>query len=172
MEPGETLRLIGLVGVDPAILHWLAGELPKTFRGLQVHAKRVMLDLPPPSGTDLKQYAAEEILGSLSPSNVRTLVLVNQDLYTPGLNFIFGLAQPEQKRAIVALPRLREEFYGRIKNEELFHTRLLKEAIHELGHTLGLGHCPGSRCVMHFSNMLADTDAKSAHLCPNCLARI
>ncbi len=172
MDTGETFRLIGLAGVDPAILQWFAAELPKAFKGVQIHSKRVLLDLPPPGGTNLKQYSAETVLDSLSPSDLRTLALVDQDLYVPGLNFIFGLAQPERRRAIVALPRLREEFYGRLKNEELFHARMLKEALHELGHTFGLAHCSNSHCVMYFSNTLADTDRKSAHFCANCAARI
>ncbi len=172
MDTGETFRLIGLAGVDPAILQWLAAELPKAFKGVQIHSKRVLLDLPPPGGTNLKQYSAEAVLDSLSPSALRTLALVDQDLYVPGLNFIFGLAQPERRRAIVALPRLREEFYGRLKNEELFHARMVKEALHELGHTFGLEHCSNSHCVMYFSNTLADTDRKSAHFCANCAARI
>jgi archaemetzincin len=46
--------------------------------------------------------------------------------------------------------------------------RALKEAVHELGHTLGLVHCPEAGCVMHFSNTLADTDCKSHRLCAMC----
>ncbi len=168
----ETIRLIGLGGMDPAILQRLASELPKVFPGVQVHSKRVQLELPAPRGTTLKQYPAEAILNALSPGAAPTLALVDQDLYVTGLNFIFGLAQPEYKRALVALPRLREEFYGRIKNQELFHARLLKEAVHELGHTLGLKHCPNSHCVMHFSNTLADTDSKRACFCPQCALQI
>jgi archaemetzincin len=34
------------------------------------------------------------------------------------------------------------------------------EAVHELGHAFGLTHCEKSRCVMHFSNSLQDTDFK------------
>jgi len=43
-----------------------------------------------------------------------------------------------------------------------------KEAVHELGHTYGLKHCPNPACVMHFSNSLHDTDLKGWKFCPNC----
>jgi len=50
--------------------------------------------------------------------------------------------------------------------------RAVKEAVHELGHTFGLDHCSDPRCVMHFSNMLADTDRKGREFCPSCRARL
>ena len=45
------------------------------------------------------------------------------------------------KVAAIYPPRLRQEFYGLEKNEQLFLQRVVKEAVHELGHTFGLGHC-------------------------------
>jgi archaemetzincin len=40
--------------------------------------------------------------------------------------------------------------------------------VHELGHTVGLPHCSDSRCVMHFSNCLEDTDQKGTSFCRRC----
>jgi archaemetzincin len=48
----------------------------------------------------------------------------------------------------------------------------VKEAVHELGHMFGLDHCSDLRCVMHFSNSLADTDRKGRDFCPSCRARL
>jgi len=50
----------------------------------------------------------------------------------------------------------------------LFRERLTKEAVHELGHVYGLGHCRDRRRVMAFSNALADTDEKRADFCVRC----
>lgn len=121
------------------------------------------------------QYLSDAILAELSQLDVsadRILGVVDLDLYTPDLNFVFGQASLGGRVALVALPRLRPEFYGHPPDEDLFRERTIKEAIHELGHTFGLGHCPHRTCVMHFSNSLPDTDFKGKDFCPLCRAQL
>jgi predicted Zn-dependent protease len=101
-------------------------------------------------------------------NDVKLLALCNFDAYSNGLNFVFGQAHMNGKVAAIYLPRLRQEFYGTEKNEQLFLQRVVKEAVHELGHAFGLGHCPIHRCVMYFSNSISDTDAKTKDFCQNC----
>ncbi len=57
------------------------------------------------------------------------------------MNFVFGEAYKGGRVAAIYLPRLRQEFYGLESNKLVFHERIVKEAIHELGHTFGLFHC-------------------------------
>jgi predicted Zn-dependent protease len=101
-------------------------------------------------------------------NDVKLLALCNFDAYSNGLNFVFGQAHMNGKVAAIYLPRLRQEFYGAEKNEQLFLQRVVKEAVHELGHAFGLSHCPIHRCVMHFSNSISDTDAKAKDFCQKC----
>ncbi|MFX0029856.1 MAG: archemetzincin, partial [Candidatus Hermodarchaeota archaeon] len=70
--------------------------------------------------------------------------------------------------ALISLTRLKEEFYRRKEDLALYDLRILKEAIHELGHTFGLGHC-SHLCVMQFSNHLRNTDIKPPNYCETCL---
>ncbi|MBS3795700.1 MAG: archaemetzincin family Zn-dependent metalloprotease [Candidatus Thorarchaeota archaeon] len=116
-----------------------------------------------------KQYRASAFLTRLeeeSPRSIHAIGLVDEDLFTPKLNFVFGVAQPEGN-AVVALSRLKPQFYGKPKNSNLFELRVVKEILHELGHIFRLRHCD-NHCVMRFSNKLSQTDLKPAEYCESC----
>ncbi len=104
----------------------------------------------------------------------RILGIMDEDVYARDLNFIFGIATRSKNpsfnsygAALISLKRLHEDFYGRAKDPELFRKRVLKEAVHELGHTFGLDHC-GNYCVMRFSDHLLATDEKPINFCSSC----
>jgi len=169
------IYLIPVGGVDKEILDYLACEIPQAFP-YEVEIKK---SLPKPEYAYNKrrdQYYADLILEKLKREKLaredKILGVADLDLYTPGLNFVFGVASLNGKAALIALPRLRQEFYGLSRNKELFYERAVKEAIHELGHTFGLRHCKNPRCVMHFSNSLYDTDQKGKEFCKSCRKKL
>ncbi|MGA2670416.1 MAG: archaemetzincin family Zn-dependent metalloprotease [Dehalococcoidia bacterium] len=131
-------------------------------------------DLAQAYNPERKQYLSSKLLASLGKSEreERVIGIADVDLYVPRLNFVFGEADMVSGTAIVSLCRLRPEYYGLAPDEALFLERATKEIVHELGHTFGLGHCPNNKCVMHFSNGLADTDLKEAHFCNRCRPKI
>jgi archaemetzincin len=106
------------------------------------------------------------------PRKYLPYVICDFDAYSDELNFVFGEAHLGGRVAAIYLPRLREEFYvhklDKNNNKNLFEQRVIKEAVHELGHTFGLRHCQISKCVMHFSNSLQDTDFKDDKFCERC----
>jgi archaemetzincin len=95
----------------------------------------------------------------------RIVGLVDIDIYTSGLNYVFGEAYAPGTAGLVSLWRLKPQFYGEAADPEVFLERTIKEVVHEIGHTLGLQHCPHSYCVMHFSNSIFDTDKKQSLFC-------
>jgi len=123
-----------------------------------------------------RQYHSSEILGRMQgfvrPDTWRLLGITASDLYIPILTFVFGEAQMGGNCALVSGHRLRQEFYGLPPDDELFRQRLLKEAVHELGHTMELTHCDEYECVMSASHGVEWIDVKSKDFCESCWQRV
>jgi archaemetzincin len=118
-----------------------------------------------------RQYHSTALLQRIErvgDPDTRVLGVTALDLYVPVLTFVFGEAQLDGACAVVSTHRLREEFYGLPPREELVRERLVKEAVHELGHTFGLRHCPNWECVMTSSHGVERLDIKGVEFCPAC----
>lgn len=102
----------------------------------------------------------------------RILGVIDQDLFVPILTFVFGEAQLDGPAAVFSLTRLRPTFYGLPANGDTLFDRAVKEALHELGHTFGLRHCPRPECVMRASTTAGDVDLKPAAFCRPCAKRL
>jgi archaemetzincin len=118
-----------------------------------------------------RQYHSTAILQKLERAadpDARILGVTTCDLYVPVLTFVFGEAQLDGNCAVVSMARLREDFYGMPESGELLRERLVKESVHELGHTFGLRHCADWRCVMTSSHAVERLDIKTAEFCRAC----
>jgi archaemetzincin len=169
----EMIVLIPIGEIEGAVLESLRQPLAQTF-GQETQISGEMPLLRENYYYSRNQYLASPLLSAIplpDPDN-RVLGVVDVDIFAPGLNFVFGMADIPGGRALISLQRLRQEFYGLPRDEKLFSERTLKEAVHELGHTYGLEHCPDPTCVMHFSNRLRDTDVKSWEFCPKCQRKV
>ena len=120
------------------------------------------------------QYMAFKLLeflkqGQVVPGTFRHLGIFDLDLCTPVLQYVFGLARMGGRECLVSTHRLKPELQGRGPDPALFERRVLKEVLHELGHTFGIKHCREEDCIMSVAHGVAQVDRRRAGYCPACL---
>ncbi len=170
--------ILSIGSVESRVLEALKLRLPAFLPLEEVTISGNVLKVPEDAYDPIRrQYRSSRMLSMISDyrppvDDERVLGVTGVDLYAPGLNFVFGEALSFRGPAIISTYRLRPEYYGMPTDEGLFLERVLKEAVHELGHALGLGHCKNHRCVMFFSNSILDTDRKGMQLCGLCHAKV
>ncbi len=171
----NAIYLLPLGSADRLVIAELGPQLERRFRAsVAVHEKAVPID----SYYDVQraQYNSTSIIGHLLEryrfadvaSSTKVLGVAGQDLFIPILTYVFGEAQLGGLVGVVSYYRLPNERYGLPADGKLFAERLLKEAMHELGHTYGLIHCRALDCAMHISTYVEDIDTKPAAFCRDC----
>jgi archaemetzincin len=122
------------------------------------------------------QYNSDYLLSWLlrtlqAPNASKVLAVCDFDAYFGNYNYCFGEAIIGGRVAVIYLQRLLPWSGDGSDNrlQTLFQDRLVKEAIHELGHTFGLRHCYLDTCTMYKSQTISDTDRKGKEFCHRCL---
>ncbi len=175
----NAIYLLPLGNADRSIITALGPHLERSFRSsVAVHEKAIPID----SFYDAQraQYNSTGIIAHLleryrfadAGSATKILGVAGQDLFIPILTYVFGEAQLGGLVGVVSYYRLPNERYGLPADGNLFSERLLKEAMHELGHTFGLIHCRSFDCVMHISTYVEDIDTKPAAFCRDCEQKV
>jgi archaemetzincin len=167
----RNIVLIPIGTMKQNVADFLSYSLPEILNvPCQVREEKVAL--APFYSSERRQYHSTEILRQLlafSKGNEQHILgVMDEDIYIPILTFVFGEAQHHGQCALISGHRLHQEFYGLPADDTLYLQRCEKEAIHELGHTLGLIHCDNFECVMRFSTSIADIDIKRNVFCPSC----
>lgn len=145
------------------------------------------LDLPEEAYTEVRypRYRADSLTRWLSkrvPDSVDMLLgLTNQDISItkykdkqkgiikePEWQYrdfgIFGLGQVGGNSCVVSSNRLHKNV-----SDKVFYKRLTRISCHEVGHVLGLHHCPEENCLMNDANeRIATIDNSSGKLCDKC----
>ncbi len=81
---------------------------------------------------------------------------------------IFGLGRVNGYSCVVSTYRL-----GKRASKHLFHKRFTRIANHEIGHVMGLHHCPNEKCLMNDANETIKTiDSSTGELCSECNTRL
>ena len=166
------LRLVPIFfGSRANLLPRLSRHLTHSF-GLRVEQHPPGFDPEVAYDVSRGQHSSRILLAQLlkdsPPGTARVLGVTDVDLFIPVLTFVFGEAQLDGPAAVVSTHRLDSERYGLPPDPERLFERLVKEAVHELGHTYHLLHCTADRCVMGASRNVDEVDLKSDRFCPRC----
>ncbi len=171
----KLLQLLPIGDFDGRLLRELAPAMANLFR-IPTEVLAVRLDPEFAYHGERQQFHSSEILQAMqsyvNPDSWRILGVTSVDLYIPILTFVFGEAQIGGPCGLTSIHRLRQEFYGLPSDSEILGHRLLKEAAHEIGHTLHLTHCEDYQCVMAPSHAVEWVDLKESELCTSCRARV
>jgi archaemetzincin len=133
-----------------------------------------------------ERYAADSILQWLAPQRPDSISLItaltSKDIYIADKDRSGHIRQPEKKYAVWGILGLGyspgrvnivSDHRFRKTSSEKYPRRLRTIVIHEIGHNLGLPHCPTPHCIMNDANeTIATVDASSPSLCPACSRRI
>lgn len=168
------VQLLPVGTVESSRLEDLRLGLVRAFR-VDCEIASLGLDPQPCYHPERQQHHSSEILQRMQalewPEGAHILGVTAVDLYIPILQYVFGEAQLGGQFALVSLHRLRQEFYGLAPDEEVLRERLLKEAMHELGHTLDLRHCEDYGCAMASAHAVEYIDLRESLLCESCSRR-
>lgn len=165
------IRLLPLLPDPPGaeLIAWLASELGERL-GVEVEI------LPPFDQAEEwrraydAQLSSERIVDALvghfppeddvAPGWV--LAVTSSDLRGQDREFVFGEAALGGRWAVISTARL-----GAAGGQQ-FRPRLLREALHELGHLAGLDHCDDPQCLMASAADVVAIDRRGTDPCSGC----
>ncbi len=165
--------LISIILIERTVpgFNALSDSLGKAFHA-RITTSTIDFPLTRSYRSSRKQFDASLLIREMLPfggGGDVDIYLIREDIFADRLNFVFGLTKG--RTSILSTHRLDPRFYGETdmrKAAALFKDRLAKEAIHEVGHAIGLPHCDDKKCVMTFSDSIGGVDAKGKELCENC----
>ena len=169
------VHLLPVGTIGKSLLESLSDSLPE-YLPIRCEILSSALDPAAAYHGERQQFHSSEILQHIhqhiSNGCWRLLAVADVDLYIPILKYVFGEAQVGGPCALVSAHRLHQEFYGLAPDTELLQQRLLKESVHELGHTFGLHHCQDYRCAMASAHAVEWIDLRGSSLCDECRVQL
>lgn len=154
---------------DAELIQVVSQEVHRIF-SYKTEIKHLIQDVDFAFDLNRDQHYSTSILEKLAdlipPKGIKVLAVTRVDLFIPILTHVYGEAQLGGKACIISTYRLNEGLG--LKTGDTFRYRVIKEAVHELGHTFNLRHCDDHTCCMHYCRSIRNVDRKSEQLCRYC----
>ncbi|MCK4767226.1 MAG: archaemetzincin family Zn-dependent metalloprotease [Desulfobacula sp.] len=165
----DTIIVSPIGDIPPWMSDTIATDVGKFF-GFKACVEKVLDDIFFAYNAERNQYHSTKILEKLSKNApddcIKVIAVTKEDLFIPILTHVYGEAQLGGKACIISIARLIADLEIEIVNKGC--KRIVKEAIHELGHTFDLRHCEDEKCIMHYCRRVEDVDRKSSRFCRYC----
>jgi archaemetzincin len=169
-QPEHSIAIVPIGSFDLELIEIIISRIERIF-GFSGEIIPLLSDLSFALDAKRQQYHSTPILAKLAakaPSfALKVLALCHVDLFIPILTHVYGEAQIGGKACIVSTHRLNEG-QSHLNLHEPYLSRIVKEAVHELGHTFSLRHCQDPGCLMHYCRNEDDVDRKTDDLCRYC----
>jgi len=110
-------------------------------------------------------------------NTIAATAIVEFDLGSDFLNFLFGLASPATSCGCSSIHRqlpsfTLEKFESEEEEYNVVLMRACKVMVHEIGHMFGLTHCIYYQCCMNGSNDLQYSDKRPIYFCAVCFRKL
>lgn len=123
-----------------------------------------------------KRYRAERLLSHLErlthPDAQVVIGLTESDISTTKGDIydwgVLGLATLSGQQCVISRFRAQRD----AKSERHVQERLAKTVVHEVGHTIGLPHCPNHGCIMEDGKGTVKTTDHERDVCASCRSRV
>ena len=168
--PEHSIVISPIGNFGPEITEPVKKEINKIF-GFPALIIPILKDVDFALDSGRNQYHSTSILQQLEksapPFAMKVIAITKVDLFIPILTHVYGEAQLGGKACVVSTHRLKDQISA-APTAVIFKQRIIKEAVHELGHTFNLRHCNERVCIMHYCRTELDVDRKSDQLCRYC----
>jgi len=169
--PSEKIVIAPIEKFAEELLERIGGEVERIY-GWGTRVLPLLSNVDFAYDARREQYHSTAILQKLADGvpddTYKILAITEVDLFIPILTYVYGEAQLGGTACIISTHRLQAEEAAGNPGNRSFEDRIVKEAIHELGHTFNLRHCPEHTCIMHYCRNIDDVDRKSDQLCRHC----
>lgn len=165
------IGLVPIGQIPEALVKLLAAQVQDKLKGndlaVEIHPALALPEKPTPA------FVLARLTHLSNNDQQKFLIgLVEADISESEDDFIYNREEINRRMGLVALPRLRQEYYKLPAQEAIFQARALKLILREIALLLELGLCRDQKCLMYYARNLHEIDIKFPSFCLDCWPKV